>query len=121
MDNLIKFYFIVLIVLLLFSFLYGKSRFRVCYDSLKINKEKLMRDCKVTPEEYWHEIEKNPDFCPEGRESVKMIGGCNLIAWNELVIFILVILIIYNIFYFLFYLLIKRLKRKKSEKFLFFC
>lgn len=117
MNNFTKFYFIALIALLLFSFLYGLKTARVCYDGVRVDREKLMRDCKVTLDEYWKKIEENPNFCPEARESIQMIGGCDRLSWDSLGLFILVMLIIYNIFYFLFYLLIKfikRLKRKKS-------
>ena len=105
-----KWYFIIWIIVIVVSFFFASSFATLCWDGLDINEEKLMQDCKVTPEEYWQQMEINNSFCPEGQESFRPIGGCGP-DWGIVGVFVIFTSIIYNILYAVVYFILRKRKQ----------
>ena len=82
-----KLYFIIWGIVALVTFFFASYFSNICLDGIDINEEKLMQDCKVTPEEYWQQVEINSSFCPDGYESFKAIGRCGPI-WSIVAVFV---------------------------------
>jgi len=62
-----------ILIFLPFFVSYGE----VCWDGMKMDTEKLYKQCGVTIEQYEERIKNDKDFCTEANEFWEPIGSCD--------------------------------------------
>ena len=102
-----KWYIILWVIIILASVFFSYSSAVICRDGEEFDEEKLMQDCNITPEEYIQQLGINNSFCPEGRQSVRYVGGCGP-DWEMVRLFMIVPSLIYNLIYVVVYLILRK-------------
>ena len=111
-----KYYLLILLIVILFSFIYSVNNFSVCKGVIELNEELLREECDVTIDEYYAILTIDRDFCPEVQEFEGT--ECN---YRLIILFILSILVIYNMLYIVIFLILQQKKQtgniqKNQEK-----
>jgi hypothetical protein len=96
-----KWYFIVLILVIVGTFIYGYNNFYYLWDGTEMDEEILMEECGVTLEEYWERVEDDRDFCPNADKAEMPTGGME-VDWLAVALGVGVGIVVYNGLYFIY-------------------
>lgn len=102
-----RWYIITWIIIILASVFFSYFFAVLCSEREEFDEERLMQDCKMTPEEYIQQLGINISFCPEGRQSVRNVGGCGP-DWEMIRIFMILPSLVYNLIYAVVYLVLRK-------------